>query len=575
MARRQRPKRRHSYRRTRRVGQRLNPNNLQLQSLLMDAAVAGAPTSKSDYFFIGNPTQTGIDAITSDAQIGLGPGFVKHGWNKRTPATLNAFGLSSAIATPAQLALREKLKMRGRGLYMGGRGGYWGRKIGGLFGQADLGDRLGDMASNYIRGTGPVGNLLMDGANLAATGMRLAGHGDYTTNDTMGTGDGIPTFSTGAPDTAGDVVVTHKEYIGTLYGGSDPSFSSQVYALNPGIANSFPWLSQIAQNYEEYSLIQCLFTFKSRVSDFAANNGQVGEVLMAVQYNPSDAPFADKSDLLQYALRSVGKCTADQLHGVECDPAKLSGTVGKYVRAGPPSPGQDLKTLDHGTLNVVVCGIPDAFINQPLGELFVSYTVQLRKPKQFTNKGWGAARDVWYGTSNGVVSATPEVPTPSLGDVRWLKGQQNSIGTLVESSSAPGAPIKVTFPVGYTGNVSLRVVALADGANTIATYAASTPNSIVPISDIPPMTAGGSWASGLSTGVASECVYDAHLCIKPVVGGVDNVYSVLITPGLGATGPGHFYVEVIEWNTRFNYGQAPGRDQIMLIDPLTGQLVPI
>ena len=56
---------------------------------------------------------------------------------------------------------------------------------------------------------------------------------------------------------------------------------SDIVVINLGKAESFPWLSQIAANYEEYEIKLLVFCYKSKVSDKStSSDGHVGSVIM-------------------------------------------------------------------------------------------------------------------------------------------------------------------------------------------------------------------------------------------------------------------------------------------------------
>lgn len=235
--------------------------------------------------------------------------------------------------------------------------------------------------------------------NLLGSGL-YTGQGEYESNELVGNdgpSDLIPQFQS-ASDETGALTVTHREYVGEIFGndtnggsGTLP-FVNRVHAINPGLETTFPWLSQIAQNFEEYEFSQLMFTYRSVVADVSSANGQVGTVIMATQYNPSNPPFPDKAQMLEYTASMSGKTTSDMIHGVEMDNAKLSGTSEKYVRAGGLETNEDLKQYDHGIFQIATANTPVAFIDNSIGELWVSYTVHLRKPKVFTGRGGGISR---------------------------------------------------------------------------------------------------------------------------------------------------------------------------------------
>ena len=363
------------------------------------------------------------------------------GWVRGTPASIAQFGQNYRTATGDQLMARRNwnytgngMYTGGHGMYTGGHGGYWGEKLGSLVGLGGLGSALGDLGGSLIRNVVPGGNTAMDIAS--GVGKVMGGHGSYAVNDAIAggsPGDPVPTFAPSSDGTR--VTISHKEYISDIFGPGAPGFFQNTqYALNPAIERTFPWLSQIAAQYQEYTFSQLIFTFKSTVTDFNSGTGQVGTMVMVTQYNPSDEAFSDKMTMLESDLASSGKVSGHVLHGVECDPSKLSGSIGKYTRVGPPQGTQDIKTYDLGNLNVAICNIPANFFNQSLGELHVSYTVELRKPKQFSSKGWSIPRDAWYLKPSGDWGGPKTIygPTNSI-----TTGQQNTINCQI----IPAGPV--------------------------------------------------------------------------------------------------------------------------------------
>jgi hypothetical protein len=69
------------------------------------------------------------------------------------------------------------------------------------------------------------------------------------------------------------------------------------------------------------------------------------------------------------------------MHGVECDPSKHHNDGHYLTRTGPPRPDEDLNDYDHGWTQVTVVDTPTNAPNITLGELHVSYTIKLSKPR--------------------------------------------------------------------------------------------------------------------------------------------------------------------------------------------------
>jgi hypothetical protein len=525
-----------------------------------------------------------------------------------TPEGIAKYGNTWREASEEQRAARRGVGYYGRGLYTGS-GGYWGRKIGGWFGMPDIGDKLGDAVASGVSAMG--GGGLVKAADLAGQALRATGHGSYAVNDAIsggGSDDPIPSF---APASDGcSVVISHKEYISDLFGPESPGFfQNTTYGINPGLERTFPWLSQIAQNYQEYTFSQLIFTYKTTISDFNSGTGQTGTLVMTTQYNPSDEPFADKFTMMESDLTSSGKLSSHQLHGVECDQTKMSGTIGKYVRSGPPTGQQDIKTYDLGTLNVAVCNIPKEFFNQSLGELHVSYTIELRKPKQFTNKGWGIPRDAWYLAAKQYWTVIDGVDTTHA----W--GQQNNIGCQIIpvhgavskalADAAPtGAAIKtawnltniavtpettnsifVVWPATAEGNYKVRLCVQASGTSaglnqTSGSFVAGTAEiahtaAVTGINDILCGDSNWHYATGADQSASGNIVmiYEFHVRVhnpaSTAVGVADYPLNAAICLTLNTpanTVYGNIDLQIENYNTIFNYNQNGQSDEVVVCD---------
>ena len=177
-------------------------------------------------------------------------------------------------------------------------------------------------------------------------------------------------------DETNSIVLTHSEYIGDIK-PTTTSFETQVFlSINPGLAGTFPWLSNLAQFYEEYEFRQLAFSFKSMVTE--GNASAAGTVIMATQYNPANPQFNNKQVMENYDYANSSKVTLDAHHGIECDASKHGGSQIEYVRTGAIPSNQDLKTYDLATFQLATTG---AVANLTIGELWVSYQVVLRKTK--------------------------------------------------------------------------------------------------------------------------------------------------------------------------------------------------
>lgn len=302
------------------------------------------------------------------------------------PDNVERFGSSFRSANAEQVGNRRQFGYYGRGAYRSmnyvprGRGAYWGEALGRYAGGA-----LGSIAGGFMGGQ--PGAYLGANAGRALGGAlgdrasdyvmnKISGRGEYLTNTLVNpTGTLRPVSNTIAKET-GDIVFSHTEYIQDVVPTS-AAFQTQYFnPINPGLSTFAPWLSQIAQYFEEYELVQCIYEFRSMVT--SGNTTSAGTVIMATQYNPLNPPFTIKGNMENYDFANSVKVTDSAFHGVECDPKLRAGSACEYIRTGPVPTGQDAKTYDLGVFQLATSGAQPGLM---IGELHIKYTVRLSKSK--------------------------------------------------------------------------------------------------------------------------------------------------------------------------------------------------
>ena len=150
---------------------------------------------------------------------------------------------------------------------------------------------------------GPPGALLggVLGRGAHALFKAITGFGDYRVehNTLMLGGMSPPEIVNSA--NRGSVIIRHREYLGDV--NATTAFTLQQYPINPGQQLTFPWLSQVAESFEEYRLRGAIFEFKSLSSDAvlsSATSSALGSVIMATQYDVLDEPFLNKMEMENY-----------------------------------------------------------------------------------------------------------------------------------------------------------------------------------------------------------------------------------------------------------------------------------
>jgi len=497
-----------------------------------------------------------------------------HPWNDYGAArvqrgsmwSLDNFGPSYKEATEGQKAMRKSTGFTGRGKYT-------------FRDFEDTADRfLTKGLPKLLGAAGSVRNF------LSGRGM-YTGHGAYTSTDpvhhnnliTGGHSSNAVPLITGAHDETGAITIHHREYIGDIFGPTT-AFNVQSYSLNPGLQSTFPWLSQIAQNYDEYEFVQCIWHWRSTTSDIGnSSTGQVGTVIMATNYNAASSPFTDKGTMLDYAHAHSCKTTEHMSHGVECDPKKVALANCLFTRSNPVISGQDLKTYDHGLFQIALCNVPTAYQNLSLGELHVEYMVTLRKPKLFVTRGLEIDQDSFCTTSV-TASATATgsqvfgtVASPSI----LFTNQQNNIGVLL---SAISNGFTLTFPAAYTGNLRVILVvsplATVAGASLGAASFATTGNVnfVYDMFDVAGQPSYYASSQLLATGTTVGTTYDLTLDIyvKQSTGGVNNTLTVNMQPSV--TSSVQSFLQIVQYN---GFGLTSTTDRPVYVNNSTKQVVTI
>jgi hypothetical protein len=185
------------------------------------------------------------------------------------------------------------------------------------------------------------------------------------------TGHQPPTFKNGKRT----VIIAHREFLGNITGST--SFAIQSYNLNPGDAATFPWLSGLAVNFDQWSMLGCLFEFVSTSADaLNSTNTALGQVILATQYNINRPEFASKVEMENCEYSTSSRPSQSFLHPIECAPAEKTMQL-QYVRVDDITGTDDPRFYDLGRFSIATVGMQAAAV---IGELWVTYEIELFKP---------------------------------------------------------------------------------------------------------------------------------------------------------------------------------------------------
>lgn len=270
-------------------------------------------------------------------------------------------------------------------------------------------------------------------------------------------------------DSAPAYRVVRKEYVGDVSGSV--TFANTSYAFNPGMANLFPWLSNIANAYEEYHVDNVMFHYEPSQATTAT-----GSVMLSFDYDSLDAAPADKNDALlnsSYVRSSPWDRATMALRKVDIDQRQGNAL---FTRNATIS-GSDLKTYDLGQLHVSTVGQANTAI---IGELWISYSIALRVPQRAKSEGCKLAStgSALYST----VVSTGSVYASGSGQVLtfavpgyYLVAQAvtaTGIGAGSDPTASTGSSVTIlnTFTYSTTNVLRLLLVRMLAGGTLTCSY---------------------------------------------------------------------------------------------------------
>lgn len=289
----------------------------------------------------------------------------------------------------------------------------FGSTMGALAGEA-VGGPLGAAAGGWLGGK--AGELFSS----------ITGFGDYSIAQNSLMRGGMSTAQIVNSSNKGGVIVRHCEYVGEV--NATNAFTAVQYPLNPGLRTSFPWLSQIAVNFDQYRWRGLIWGFRSTSSDAVLSTNSstsLGSVNLATDYDASDAPFTNKREMLNTMFANSTKPSCNLVHPIECKTSQSPMRL-QYVRGGAAPTNTDIKMYDLGNFYVATEGMQNITLAQSVGELWVTYEVEFFKqqvqPVAYSDnfKISAAIAAAWLGPADNL---HPGDPKNSIG------GRINTAGT--------------------------------------------------------------------------------------------------------------------------------------------------
>ncbi|QMW68660.1 capsid protein [Crucivirus-112] len=259
-----------------------------------------------------------------------------------------------------------------------------GSMLGGLFGMPGLGKSAGSALSNIF------------------------GLGSYEVKENVFMEGRLPQVMN--VPTGGGTVIRFQEYLGdVITSATVGAFQNTSWIVNSANRDSFPFLAQIAANYEQYQFEGLVYEFRSTSADaLNSTNTALGSVMMATQYDFQDTPFTSKAEMLNYEYSNSVKPSENCMHMIECAPSQSVLPI-LYTLDGSVPAGADSRLYHLGRFQVATIGFQAPSVR--IGEIHVTYQVRLLKPKIYS--ALGLDNDLWRLQSNSYTNALPLGPAVS------------------------------------------------------------------------------------------------------------------------------------------------------------------
>lgn len=332
----------------------------------------------------------------------------------------------------------------------------WLRKVGAVVTRA--GGAIAGGMSGFAR-RGPAG--IIDGARAGFEEgkrlSRLVGLGDYhVETNSLVDGTNNLLLDVNPNNETGDLEFFHRELVGNIYasntGAGGSPFQLTAFELNPGVMQTFPYLSSLATNFELYQFEGLVFTYKPACSDSNATSNSLGKVLLATNYDPDRPAFQNSLEMAHSAYVVSCRPSDGAVHGIETDPKQMVNKM-SYVRVGFST--KDKYLTDIGTFYVGTEGIPFAGAGESLlGELWVAYKVILSRPRLYGSL-FGNENQTFFGV--GTTSAAA-----FLGDITASTGNME-----ITVASLSGTTARIYFPSKVESGDFLIRVSCYDNVNHV------------------------------------------------------------------------------------------------------------
>nr|WRQ65340.1 structural protein [Tolivirales sp.] len=378
-------------------------------------------------------------------------------------------------------------------------------------------------------GGGAVGSLIgmptagaATGSSLGAALSRWLGSGDYEVSQNSLVSSLKASGSIPAMHKDGQTVtIRHREFLCEVRGTTTFQVQ-QVLPINPGMDKTFPWLANIAQQFQQYRIRGMVFHYiPTSGNAVSSTNNALGSVMLQTSYRASDIAPATKVELLNEYWSTEVVPSETVAHPIECNPSENPFNV-QYVRGTDTIPtGDSVLMYDLGRTYLATSGQQTSGVI--LGDLWVTYEIELKKPVLYNNvlpteyfsaRFAGPINNTSYFSAPGIREGSLPVTFNTFRLITFGEDMQGTYDVWFTVFSTAGVATPASGPTGdptLSGEIVMASSGIAAGTTrveTIVNVAGSTVNRLTygfsvtknrggPATiELPTMTTGsGTWAN--------------------------------------------------------------------------------
>lgn len=241
---------------------------------------------------------------------------------------------------------------------------------------------------------------------------KIAGTGDYRvrSNSILGGSatiamDSVPQFM---KKNSRETRVTHREFLGKIVASTEAGeFKIQSFPINPGLFETFPWLSVISGQFDQWKPNGIVVVYKTMSSTYSGTSS-LGTITMASDYDVDDPQYANTVEMNNSDFAVSTNVATSLLHPLECSVAERPNRI-LLTRQGTVS--SDKRWYDLCNVQVATEGCT---AGQVCGELWITYDISFYKTQ--INRNPIDINRMWYQSS--LVDTTDADPVGTLEGLR-------------------------------------------------------------------------------------------------------------------------------------------------------------